>query len=124
MAAAEEPELTDVEEQFRQAVFIMRNGQKIEGKEEDSNDMKLKYYSLYKQAMNGDNTASQPWAVQVAAKAKWDAYENKKGETKESCMEEYVKLMSENDPEWKTRDGHEEVLAKMTADNWQTTLKA
>ena len=39
-------------------------------------------------------------------------------------MEEYVKLMSENDPDWKTRDGHDEILAKMTADNWQTTLEA
>ena len=54
------------------ACFLPSFCLRIEGKEEDSNEVKLQYYSLYKQAINGDNTASQPWAVQVAARAKWD----------------------------------------------------
>ena len=42
-----------------------------------SNDEKLKVYALYKQVTVGEcaeHGGSQPWAVQVANRAKWDAW--------------------------------------------------
>ena len=94
---------------------------KLEGAE-NNNDVKLKYYSLYKQATVGDVQGTQPWAVQVTDRAKWDAWNARKGETKEDSMAAYVELMTENDADWQTRDGHEELLTKMTDENWKTTL--
>lgn len=40
---------------------------------------------LYKQALEGDNSAKQPWAVQLEARAKWDAWEANKGEVAPPC---------------------------------------
>jgi acyl-CoA-binding protein len=33
----------------------------------------LQLYGLYKQALERDNTTSQPWAVEFVAKVKWNA---------------------------------------------------
>lgn len=51
-----------LEAKFRKAVWLVRNGPP---KPNTSNEEKLKFYSLYKQATEGDCTAPQPWAVQV-----------------------------------------------------------
>ena len=39
----------------------------------------LEIYGLYKQATAGDNTTSQPWAIQLEAAAKWNAWTALKG---------------------------------------------
>ena len=44
-----------------------------------SDDQKKEVYGLFKQGSNGDNTASAPYAIQMEAKAKWQAWEDKKG---------------------------------------------
>jgi len=47
-----------------------------------SNDEKLKVYALYKQVTVGEcaeHGGSQPWAVQVANRAKWDAWKAVEG---------------------------------------------
>lgn len=62
-------------------------------KDKPSNDVLLKLYGLYKQATAGDNTASQPWAVQVEARAKWDAYTANKGKSQEAAQAEYIALV-------------------------------
>ena len=51
-------------------------------KTKPSNEVLLQLYGLYKQATAGDNTASQPWAVQLEARAKWDAWTSFKGQSK------------------------------------------
>ena len=48
-------------------------------KDKPSNDVLLQIYGLYKQATVGDNTGAQPWAVQMEARAKWDAWTSQKG---------------------------------------------
>ena len=40
-------------------------------------------YGLYKQAKEGDNTNVEPYMADTEAKEKWDAWEDKKGMTKE-----------------------------------------
>ncbi|CAJ1398529.1 unnamed protein product [Effrenium voratum] len=55
-----------------------------------STEDKLKLYGLFKQAKEGDNTASAPWSVQWETKAKWDAWEGVKGKSKDDAMKEYI----------------------------------
>lgn len=47
-----------------------------------TNEEKLTLYGLFKQATDGDNKAAAPWAIQLEAKAKWEAYEKNKGKSK------------------------------------------
>ncbi|GAM19599.1 hypothetical protein SAMD00019534_027740 [Acytostelium subglobosum LB1] len=58
-----------------------------------SNEEKLKLYGLYKQATAGNNTASRPWAVQLEACAKHDAWTAEKDKACETCYQEYVDLV-------------------------------
>ena len=79
--------MTTLQEQFDFAVEQVRalpssgNG--------PSNSEKLRMYGLYKQAMVGDCNASQPWTVQIEARAKWDAWNSNKGMSKKNAMTEY-----------------------------------
>ena len=49
-------------------------------KTKPSNEVLLKLYALYKQATVGDVNIAQPWAVQLEARAKWDAWNELKGQ--------------------------------------------
>ncbi|KAK5575773.1 hypothetical protein RB653_006907 [Dictyostelium firmibasis] len=60
-----------------------------------TNEELLSLYGLYKQAKDGDNTASQPWAVQVESKAKWQAHEDVKGTSKDDAMTKYIALVDQ-----------------------------
>ena len=62
-------------------------------KTKPSNEVLLQLYGLYKQATAGDNTASQPWAVQLEARAKWDAWTSFKGKSQDEAKAEYIKLV-------------------------------
>lgn len=57
---------SDLERQFKKAVWLIRNGPPKAG---TSTDEKLKFYSYYKQATEGDCTGAQPWAVQARVRA-------------------------------------------------------
>lgn len=60
-----------------------------------SDETKLKLYAFYKQATEGPVTGSQPWAVQVEARAKWNARKAIEGMSKEEAMANYVALLME-----------------------------
>ena len=49
-------------------------------KQRPNNAQLLELYALYKQATVGDVNTAQPWAVQMEARAKWDAWNSKKGQ--------------------------------------------
>ena len=55
-----------------------------------TDDEKLMCYGLFKQATEGDVKGSQPWAIQVTARAKWDAWNKHKGMEKDEAMKKYV----------------------------------
>eukprot|EP00245_Coleochaete_scutata_P006116 TRINITY_DN20270_c0_g1_i2.p1 TRINITY_DN20270_c0_g1~~TRINITY_DN20270_c0_g1_i2.p1 ORF type:complete len:113 (+),score=23.36 TRINITY_DN20270_c0_g1_i2:32-340(+) len=88
---------SELELKFKKAVFLIRNGPPQEGA---TNETKLKYYSLYKQATEGDVVGTQPWAVQFEARAKWDAWNAVKGMPKEEAMQEYINLLAADDENW------------------------
>lgn len=77
---------------FDAAVEYVRSLPK-DGPVQLDNAGKLKVYGLYKQATEGDVTGSQPWAVQIEARAKWDAWAACKGMSAEDAKAAYVKTI-------------------------------
>ena len=59
-----------------------------------SNEDLLQLYALYKQATEGDVTGEQPGGFDFKAIAKYQAWEEVKGKSKEDAMREYVALVS------------------------------
>lgn len=81
--------MATLEEQFNAAAERIKTEKPSDGKDKSTED-KLKVYSLYKQATVGDVTGSQPWAVKIEARAKWDAWAAHKGKSKDDAMTEYI----------------------------------
>ena len=52
-------------------------------------------YGLYKQVTEGDCETAQPWAVQVQARAKWEAWNKNKKMDKFTAMRNYVDKVEE-----------------------------
>mmetsp|Transcript_1844 Transcript_1844/g.3044 ORF Transcript_1844/g.3044 Transcript_1844/m.3044 type:complete len:101 (+) Transcript_1844:33-335(+) len=93
--------MSDLEARFKKAAWLIANGPKQDGV---TNEEKLKVYGLYKQATQGDNTTSQPWAVQLEARAKWDAWNANKGKSKEEAMQEYIDLLASGQKDWEQHE--------------------
>lgn len=55
------------------------------------NDTLLSLYGYYKQAMIGDCNIDEPTFFDLKGKAKWDAWTQNKGMSKEHAMKRYVK---------------------------------
>ena len=58
-----------------------------------SNEELLMLYALYKQATEGDVSGERPGGFDFKAIAKFDAWEELKGKSKDSAMTEYVALV-------------------------------
>lgn len=62
--------------------------------EKPSNEVLLQLYSLYKQATDGDADGDAPSnPFDFVAKAKYNAWEQQAGKTKETAMQEYIDLV-------------------------------
>lgn len=61
--------------------------------ERPDNDTLLELYSFYKQATEGDVTGDKPGAFDFKARAKYDAWEARKGMSREVAMKAYVRLV-------------------------------
>ncbi|XP_016417176.1 acyl-CoA-binding protein-like [Sinocyclocheilus rhinocerous] len=55
----------------------------------------LEIYSLYKQATVGDVNTARPGMLDFTGKAKWDAWEAKKGMSKDDAMKAYIAKVEE-----------------------------
>ncbi|XP_032689290.1 acyl-CoA-binding protein homolog [Odontomachus brunneus] len=53
----------------------------------------LELYGLFKQATVGDNNMSKPGMFDLKGKAKWEAWNKKKGTTKEAAQQAYIELV-------------------------------
>ena len=78
---------------FDKAAQAIKDSGKEAGMQKISNDEKLSLYGLFKQATVGDNTTGQPWAVQLEARAKWDAWTAHKGKSTDAAKTEYIELV-------------------------------
>jgi diazepam-binding inhibitor (GABA receptor modulator, acyl-CoA-binding protein) len=59
-----------------------------------TNEELLSLYALYKQATEGDAAGDRPGGFDFKAIAKFDAWAELKGKTKNTAMEEYITLVS------------------------------
>ena len=78
-----------LEDQFKQAQ------EKLNSLPDQDNMVKLDIYSLYKQATQGDVSGKKPGMLDIVKKAKFEAWEKRKGMSKEEAMQAYVKLIGE-----------------------------
>jgi acyl-CoA-binding protein len=62
--------------------------------ERPDNDTLLELYSFYKQATDGDVTGDRPGPFDFKARAKYDAWADRKGMSKDVAMKAYVKLVN------------------------------
>lgn len=60
-----------------------------------SNDRLLELYSLYKQATEGDVSGEKPGMFDFKGAAKFDAWESRRGMTKDEAMQGYIDLVDE-----------------------------
>ena len=77
--------MSELEQNFKNAAEMVKSLS-----EKPDNKKLLELYSLFKQATIGDINTPQPWAVQLEARAKWDAWKSKEGLSKEECMKKYI----------------------------------
>ena len=54
----------------------------------------LDLYALFKQASEGDVTGDRPGGFDFKAIAKYDAWAERKGKSREDAMKEYIALMN------------------------------
>eukprot|EP00389_Voromonas_pontica_P000390 GDKH01000560.1.p1 GENE.GDKH01000560.1~~GDKH01000560.1.p1 ORF type:complete len:97 (-),score=26.17 GDKH01000560.1:164-454(-) len=69
--------------------------------QQPTNDDKLNFYKYFKQATQGDVTGDQPWAVQMEARAKWDAWNSVKGMSSDDAKAKYIEALASARPTWK-----------------------
>lgn len=79
-----------LQEQFDQAVTDSKNLP-----DRPDNLTLLKIYGLFKQASGGDATGEQPGITDFVARAKWDAWNNLKGLSRDEAMQQYVDLVND-----------------------------
>lgn len=80
--------MATLDEQFKSA---QADVQKLA--ERPDNDTLLELYSFYKQATEGDVTGDKPGPFDFKARAKYDAWEARKGMKREVAMKAYVRLV-------------------------------
>jgi acyl-CoA-binding protein len=66
-----------------------------------SNEELLSMYALFKQASEGDVSGDRPGGFDFKAIAKFDAWAELKGKSKEQAMQDYVALMDKLYQEYK-----------------------
>ena len=60
------------------------------------NNVLLELYALYKQATVGDATGSRPGMLDVRGRAKFDAWAQRKGMSKDAAMEAYITAVGQH----------------------------
>jgi diazepam-binding inhibitor (GABA receptor modulating acyl-CoA-binding protein) len=80
-----------LQEQFESAAKRLQDNASVA--DSLDNDKKLEIYALYKQGMVGDVNTDRPGMLDLKGKAKWDAWNAKKGTPKEDAQKAYIELI-------------------------------
>jgi acyl-CoA-binding protein len=80
--------MTDLEKRFEAAQAAAK---RLKRRPDD--DALLELYSWYKQATEGDVTGSRPGAFEFVGRAKYDAWQARKGVRTDAAMRAYIKLV-------------------------------
>ena len=60
---------------------------------EQSNDVLLQLYGLFKQASTGDVQGEEPGMFDFVGKAKYDSWATRRGLSKDAAMQAYIELV-------------------------------
>jgi diazepam-binding inhibitor (GABA receptor modulator, acyl-CoA-binding protein) len=82
--------MSTLNEQFEQAVADSKNLP-----ERPDNMTMLKIYALYKQASVGDVEGKRPGFTDMVGRAKWDAWNELKGQPQDEAKQAYVDLIED-----------------------------
>ena len=82
--------MSTLNEQFEQAVADGKNLP-----ERPDNMTMLKLYSLYKQGSTGDVDGKRPGFTDMVGRAKWDAWNELKGQSTEEAQQAYIDLVED-----------------------------
>ena len=82
--------MSTLNEQFEQAVADSKNLP-----ERPDNMTMLKIYALYKQASVGDVDGKRPGFTDMVGRAKWDAWNELKGQSSDEAKQAYVDLIED-----------------------------
>ncbi len=82
--------MSTLNEQFEQAVA---DSKKLS--ERPDNMTMLKLYALYKQGSSGDVDGKRPGFTDMVARAKWDAWNELKGQSADEAKQAYVDLVED-----------------------------
>ena len=80
--------MADLKQQFEDAVAHSKGLP-----EKPDNMTLLKIYALYKQATVGDAEGRRPGFSDMVGRAKWDAWNALKGQSRDAAMQAYVELI-------------------------------
>lgn len=80
--------MSDLDQQFQQALTDSK-----QLSERPDNMTLLELYALFKQASAGDAAGERPGMTDFVARAKWDAWNELQGTTREEAMTRYVALV-------------------------------
>ena len=82
--------MSTLNEQFEQAVADSKNLP-----ERPDNATLLKIYALYKQGSAGDVEGKRPGFTDMVGRAKWDAWNELKGQSQDEAKQAYVDLIED-----------------------------
>ena len=82
--------MSTLNEQFEQAVADSKNLP-----ERPDNATLLKLYALYKQGSAGDADGKRPGFTDMVGRAKWDAWNELKGQSADEAKQAYVDLIED-----------------------------
>jgi diazepam-binding inhibitor (GABA receptor modulator, acyl-CoA-binding protein) len=82
--------MSTLNEQFEQAVA---DSKKLS--ERPDNMTMLKLYALYKQGSSGDVDGKRPGFTDMVGRAKWDAWNELKGQTADEAKQAYIDLVED-----------------------------
>ena len=82
--------MSTLTEQFEQAVA---DSKKLD--ERPDNMTLLKIYALYKQSTEGDVDGKRPGFTDMVGRAKWDAWNELKGQSSDEAKQAYVDLIED-----------------------------
>lgn len=88
----------DLQNRFYAAVDRVRTGPPIA---DITNKTKLVYYALYKQATEGDCKIPRPGFLDWTGRAKWTAWKELEGTSRQDAMRRYVSRLDYDVPGWR-----------------------
>ncbi|WP_372964199.1 acyl-CoA-binding protein [Marinobacter sp.] len=79
--------MSDLKTKFEESVNYIKTA---DGDFQPSNELKLEFYALYKQATEGDVSGKRPGMMDFVGRAKYDAWEKLKGASSDEAMQKYI----------------------------------